>query len=102
MVFVIGGRLLFCRRISKNVCVFIFYAVVMVAFDMITYPVLAQSFLTSILRVGVWIISRLFSLMALLERRSALTGSGAILDSVSSDVIGQSGVPFLSSVSRST
>ena len=27
-----------------------------------------------------------------------LTGSGAILDSVSSDVIGQFGVPFLSSV----
>ena len=41
----------------KNVCVFIFhYAVVMVAFDMITYTVLAQSFLTSILRVGVWVI----------------------------------------------
>ena len=35
--------------------------------DMITYSVLAQSFLTSILRVGVWIISRLFSLTWLLE-----------------------------------
>ena len=32
--------------------------------DMITYSFLAQSFLTSILRVGVWIISRSFSLVS--------------------------------------
>ena len=38
---------------------FYFYVVVVVAFDMITYTVLAQSFLTSILRVGVCVIASL-------------------------------------------
>ena len=57
--------------------------------DMITYSVLAQSFLTSILRVGVWIISRSSRSFSLMGLSSALTGSDAILAWVSSDVIGQ-------------
>ena len=51
--FVIDGRLLFCRRIAKT------YAFLFGSgggIGMITYTVVAQSFLTSILRVGVWII----------------------------------------------
>ena len=52
--FVIDGRLLFCRRITKTYAFFIL--VVVVAFGMITYTVVAQSFLTFILRVGVWMI----------------------------------------------
>ena len=64
MVSVLAVVALLSTDYQKKCAFFYFhYAVVMVAFDMITYPVLAQSFLTSILRVGVWIISRSFSLI---------------------------------------
>ena len=56
---------------------------------MITHSFLAQSFLTSILRVGVWIILAHFRLFSLMELSSALAGSDAILAWVSSDVIGR-------------
>ena len=66
---------------AKNVCVFFSYLVVVVAFDMITYMVMAQSFLTSILRVGVCIISlaHFHSCLSSWVLSSALTGSDAIL-----------------------
>ena len=66
----------------------------MVAIGMITYTVLAQSFLTFILRVGVWFIS----LIGLLEYKR--DGGGASLALVTRNVIGQIGglffPPFLS------